>query len=56
MNITTEPRVGIEPTTCGLQNRCSGRLSYLGDRRYYTLDKREIVIDECNYSCGLVSG
>lgn len=25
-----EPAVGFEPTTCGLQNRCSNQLSYAG--------------------------
>ena len=35
--IPREPQVGLEPTTYGLQNRCSIQLSYSGEKRHYCL-------------------
>gem|GEM_PF-4528469 len=33
-----KPEKGVEPPTCGLQNRCSSQLSYSGARNYVTCE------------------
>ena len=38
-----EPVVGVEPTTCSLQNCCSNQLSYTGMGSYFGYERGESV-------------
>lgn len=47
-----EPVVGVEPTTCSLQNCCSNQLSYTGMGSYFRYERGESVA----VSRGIVKG